>query len=945
MKKIIALCCVFALAFALGETETQGQAGLESSYIFPGVTRDTDIVIGNINPQSVSVAVAFYRTGGDVISTSFLLEPGRQTRLNSTSAGVTDFSGSVVIASGLPLTVSASLFSGDTPFDFILPSESATSLVIPFAPLDNASMDLNVFNPGTEQAQVRVIPIKSDGTQDSATTATIDAKHSTTVNLAATAGVTHIIIRSSGWFRGDRPVAANAFIRDYGPSAVGAVRRTDFAVLPALPLSPAPASTTIPFFVQGEDFFSIVEIVNLTDGEQTFTVTARHSNGSVISGSRNPATIEDVRGFGSTRQSFADMFGVSVTELTEGIITVEGSGALVAAVAIGHVSKPSIAVIGSNDRALTTFAYQIRRTGREFFTGLALLNTNDRDANVTISFFADDGRTISAVSIVVPRAQLVSGTLAEIFPEAQGNGYLLLRSDVPMFSTGLDGRSDGSAMASRRPLYASADFVAPPLQGLLAVGTVFDEDIGVPNVAIRLSGPAEATTLTDDAGVFVFRDIPAGTYRLTPIPIGYTVTPVERTFTITNANSRNNDFAVGLTVPTVKTVTPDGVVVNSDSMTITVDGSNFIPGNVVLFEVTELPTTYVSDTRLTAVVDRSLLTASGDVAIAVRNRGPSGNYVDAAPVTFTVGNAPPTLASVTGQPNPLIAGTVTSPFTITVTGSGFTPATQVQVDRVGRATTFVSQTEVRATILPSDVATPRLVPITVRNPGAVSSTAFLLAVLYPVPRVTEIAPSVLTAQVALDAQAVRIAVHGAGFVQDSTDASITSLILVDSIPVDTEFVSSTQLVGIVPANLLATAGVKQVAVRNPAPALGTSDAIPLFVSNPVPVITSVRAGPVTYQPSQPGETLWLNVVINGTEFSADSVAWVSLPCDTLGFRRAQTTQRTSSTQVIATIPIRCAGTYSLQIRTPQPGGGSSNTATLSVAGASQATPSFLGTPR
>ena len=169
------------------------------------------------------------------------------------------------------------------------------------------------------------------------------------------------------------------------------------------------------------------------------------------------------------------------------------------------------------------------------------------------------------------------------------------------------------------------------MQRFLAVGTVFDEDIGVPNVAIRLSGSVETTTLTDAAGVFVFRGLPAGSYQITPIPLGYTIAPLEHRFTISDANSRNNDFTVGLTPAVIDTLTPDGAVVNSDTVTITVDGRNFIAGNVVVFEVTELPTTYVSETQLTAVLDKSLLTASGEVAVVVRNRGPSGSYIDSSP--------------------------------------------------------------------------------------------------------------------------------------------------------------------------------------------------------------------------------------------------------------------------------------------------------------------------
>src|SRR5262249_2298333 len=63
------------------------------------------------------------------------------------------------------------------------------------------------------------------------------------------------------------------------------------------------------------------------------------------------------------------------------------------------------------------------------------------------------------------------------------------------------------------------------------------------------------------------------------------------------------------------------------------------------------------------------------------------------------------------------------------------------------------------------------------------------------------------------------------------------------------------------------------------------------------------------------------VVITGTNFSPNAVAWVNPPCDTLGYRKAVSTVRNSSTQIVATISIRCAGSYSLEIENPQPGGG------------------------
>ena len=891
---------------------------------------NTDVVIANINTQSVTVTVAFYQTTGELNSTTILLEPGKQTRLNPTSVGLTTFSGTIVVTSGLPMAVSASVFPGDNSLDFVYPSQPATELLIPFAPLDSASIDVNLFNPGIEQAQVTVVMLKDDGNIQTSSTTTLDPSHSTTMSLTTTANTTHLFIRTTSLFTGDRPVAANAVIRSYSPSASGAVLRTDFAAVTALPISNASTTTALPYFATGSDYFTIVEVTNLTNSSQTVSITAKALDGTNVPGTNNPASVT-IPAFGSTRQVVSSLFSLTGTGLTTGSITIAGAAPLYAAAAIGNVSEPSLAVISDQGQPLTNFAYQMRRQGREFYTGLSFRNsTTDRDANLTMWFLNDSGSTISTASTVIPRSQQLVQTLADLFPEAQGNGYILMRSDVPLFTIGLEGPTNGSALGPRQPLFASPNFAPPPQQTFLAVGTVRDQTVGVPSIAIRLSGAVSASTLTDAAGTFVFNDLPLGDYLLTPIPIGYTISPAFRSFTIASSNSRNNDFAIGFIPPALTSVTPDGVVVNSATTVLTIQGANFIPSSVAVFEDTEIPTTFVSDTQLTVVLDRSLLTTSGQVALSVRNKGPAGDFAQSAPIPFIVGNPPPVLSAATGQPNPLLAGRVTAPFMFTVIGSGFTPASQVRVNGAGRPTTFVSATELQATILPSDVTTAGFVSITVQNPLSVASAPFQLPVLYPVPRLTSISPSVMVAPVAIDAQPLHLTVNGDGFFQDPNNSTVFAIVSVDGTPVLTEFVSTTQLTATVPASLVVHAGVRGVSVSNPAPTLASSDMLPLFVSNPAPVIASINAGPITYNNANPGETIFLPLIINGADFSPDSVAWVNPPCDTNGFRKAQITTRISSTQIVATIPIRCTGAYGIQVRTPQPGGGVSNTATLSV---------------
>src|SRR6185436_17045234 len=114
----------------------------------------------------------------------------------------------------------------------------------------------------------------------------------------------------------------------------------------------------------------------------------------------------------------------------------------------------------------------------------------------------------------------------------------------------------------------------------------------------------------------------------------------------------------------------------------------------VLFAASQVPTSVTNSTLLTASVDPSLLVTTGTVQVRVRNLGPSGDFIDSSSATFIVGTEPPTLTSVTGQPSPLIAGSMTTPFAVTVNGSGFSPATQMRVNFQARPTTYVNPNQV-----------------------------------------------------------------------------------------------------------------------------------------------------------------------------------------------------------------------------------------------------------
>ena len=93
-------------------------------------------------------------------------------------------------------------------------------------------------------------------------------------------------------------------------------------------------------------------------------------------------------------------------------------------------------------------------------------------------------------------------------------------------------------------------------------------------------------------------------------------------------------------VPTITSISPASKNVGDGAFTLTVNGTNFMPGSVVNFAGSSRTTTYVSATQLTAAIPASDMTAAGTFNITVFNPAPGGGTSNAQ--TFTVTTAFPT---------------------------------------------------------------------------------------------------------------------------------------------------------------------------------------------------------------------------------------------------------------------------------------------------------------
>jgi len=200
--------------------------------------------------------------------------------------------------------------------------------------------------------------------------------------------------------------------------------------------------------------------------------------------------------------------------------------------------------------------------------------------------------------------------------------------------------------------------------------------------------------------------------------------------------------------------------------------------------------------------------------------GASGN------LAFTIANPAPSVVSV--SPSSVTAGAAA--FTVTVNGSGFVNASVVRWNGATRPTTFVSGAQLQASITTADVAAAGTAQVSVASPAPGGGTSGNLAftVENPVPTVTSLSPSTVTA----GASAFMLTVNGNGFAN-------ASVVRWNGVNRPTTFVSGTQLQAAISAADVAAAGPAQVSVSTPAPGGGTSGDLVFTLANPVPAVLSL----------------------------------------------------------------------------------------------------------
>jgi hypothetical protein len=314
--------------------------------------------------------------------------------------------------------------------------------------------------------------------------------------------------------------------------------------------------------------------------------------------------------------------------------------------------------------------------------------------------------------------------------------------------------------------------------------------------------------------------------------------------------------------PAITSLTPSSAAAGSPDTPITITGSGFVAASTAQWNGTPIPTTFGSATSLTVTLTASNL-ANGTVAkVTVANPSPGGGT--SAPVDFSVNNPVPAITKI--NPASVLAGS-SSPL-LDVSGSGFVPSTAITWNGAALTTTFVSPTEVKATVPAADLAGSSASMIAAQNPapGGGTSPVATFDVNSPVAAITSISPRVVP-----PGTAATITITGTGF-------EANSVVLWNGAARPTTVISATALQVALSAADLQIQGIGSLTVSNPGPAASTSSASPLTVTTqPIPVIQSVS---ITSGPGQSGPCPQLMVTIAGQNFASNSTIQangISLP--------------------------------------------------------------------
>jgi hypothetical protein len=342
---------------------------------------------------------------------------------------------------------------------------------------------------------------------------------------------------------------------------------------------------------------------------------------------------------------------------------------------------PQLTQISPQSVGVGAAALALTVTGGQFVTG------------ATISF---DG---NALPTTYASLTSLSATIPTNLLTASGNHAVLVSNPAPG-----GGPSTSIAFVVTNPtvivssVAPTSVVVGAPSQALAVTGAGF-----IPASAVSLNGTTVPSTFVD--GAHLTANVPAGSFATVgsfpvvvtnPEPGGGVSTPV--TFQVLNA------------APTIASLSPSGTTTGSGATLITVMGTGFSVASQVTFNATATSTTYVDTNHVQATLSAGQLAAAGTVTVGVTNPAPGGGT--SSTLDFAISNPAPSVSTIT--PSGVPVGSPSA--SLTIAGVGFVFGATAQLGGTGLATSYVSGTQLTATVPGALLGAVGTLPLSITNP-------------------------------------------------------------------------------------------------------------------------------------------------------------------------------------------------------------------------------------
>ena len=349
----------------------------------------------------------------------------------------------------------------------------------------------------------------------------------------------------------------------------------------------------------------------------------------------------------------------------------------------------------------------------------------------------------------------------------------------------------------------------------------------------------------------------------------------------------------------LSSLSPNSATAGGAAFTLTVNGSGFLSGATVQWNGSALSTSFIGGSQLTASVSATQIASQGTASVTVQN--PGGATSNALTFTITQSGG---LSLSSLSPNSATAGSAA--FTLTVNGSRFVSGSTVQWNGSALPTTYLSASQLTASVSAALIASQGTASVTVQNPGGATSNTLAFTINGSQsggPSLSSLSPN----SVAAGAPAFTLTVNGSGFLSGAT-------LQWNGSPLFANF-SGNQVTAYVAASLIASQGSVTISVRNPDGT--TSNTLSFTISAPTPAISALSPNSATA--GGPSFTL----TINGSGFlSGSAVVWNN---------SSLTTSFVNFNQLTASVPANLiASQGSASVTVTDPGGATSNVVTFPI---------------